>query len=356
MTKIALDERFFVIERNSRYNEDIIMFDVITIGTATRDIFLGSPLFKVLNDPKHLANIGFETGEAQCFALGSKVNVDTFVSAVGGDAANAAVTFARQGFKTAMVARVGADELGHAIVRELADEKITILNPHHTGETDYSTILMAPGGERTILVHRGTPLSRKDVPFAKLKAKWAYIAPANIQPAIMRDIIAALMKNKVRIAINPSRYYIENAAKDLKVFMEKADIVIMNREEVAELTGVPYGKEKQLFKKAMDVTRGIMIMTDGAHGALASDGKNVYRSGIFKQNEPVYRTGAGDAFGAGFVAGLIRSNDIGYALRLAAANSTSVIEHIGAQKGILTKKHFEDKRWKFLNFDVETSL
>lgn len=332
------------------------MFDVITIGTATRDIFLGSPLFKVLNDPKHLANIGFETGEAQCFALGSKVNVDTFVRTVGGDAANAAVTFARQGFKTAMVARVGDDESGHSVVRELADEKITILNAHHAGETDYSTILMAPGGERTILVHRGTPLARKDVPFTKLKATWAYIAPANIQPAIMRDIVSTLVKNKVRIAMNPSRYYIENASKDLKMFMEKAEVVIMNREEVAEFTGVPYGKEKQLFKKMMDMVRGVAIMTDGAHGALASDGKNVYRSGIFKQNEPVYRTGAGDAFGSGFVAGLMRSNDVGYALRLAAANSTSVIEHIGAQKGILTKKHFEDKRWKFLNFDVETSL
>ncbi len=67
------------------------MFDVITIGTATRDIFLGSPLFKVLNDPKHLANIGLESGEAQCFALGSKVKVETFVSATGGDSANAAV-------------------------------------------------------------------------------------------------------------------------------------------------------------------------------------------------------------------------------------------------------------------------
>jgi len=51
------------------------MFDVIAIGTATRDVFLISPLFKVLRDPKHLEKIGFKTGEAQCFALGAKVEV-----------------------------------------------------------------------------------------------------------------------------------------------------------------------------------------------------------------------------------------------------------------------------------------
>ncbi len=332
------------------------MFDVITIGTATRDIFLGSSLFKVLNDPKHLANIGLESGEAQCFALGSKVKVETFASATGGDSANAAVTFARQGLKTAMVARVGDDEAGNSILKELKEEKITILNTHHNGETDYSTILMAPGGERTILVHRGTQFSRKDIPFTKLKAKWAYIAPANISPAIMRDIFATLKKNKVRIAINPSRYYIEKATKDLKAFMLEADIVIMNREECAELTGIPQAKEKLLFKKFLDMVKGIGIVTDGPRGALASFGQNVYRCGTFKESGPVYRTGAGDAFGSGFLAGFIRTNDIGHSLRLAAANSTSVIEQIGAQKGILTKKKFDDKRWKFLNLDVDSSF
>lgn len=332
------------------------MFDVITIGTATRDIFLGSPLFKVLNDPKHLSTIGFETGEAQCFALGAKVKVDTFVSAVGGDAANAAVTFARQGFKTAVVARIGDDESGHTIEKELKDEKITVLNPHHKGETDYSTILMAAGGERTILVHRGTQFSRKDIPFTKLKAKWAYIAPANIPVSIIKEIFATLKKNKVKIALNPSRYYIEKATKDLKLFMLEADVVIMNREECAELTGVPFAKEKLLFKKLLDMVKGVAIMTDGPRGALASSGQHFYRCGTFKEHLPTYRTGAGDAFGSGFVAGFMRTNDMGYALRLAAANSTSVIEHIGAQKGILTKKHFEDARWKFLNLDVEAAL
>ena len=51
-------------------------FDVITIGTATMDVFLTSRFFKVLKDRKHLEKIGFFVGEAQCFALGSKMEID----------------------------------------------------------------------------------------------------------------------------------------------------------------------------------------------------------------------------------------------------------------------------------------
>lgn len=329
------------------------MLDVITIGSATRDVFLKSSLFKVLRDPKHLESVGFPTGEAQCFALGSKITVDNFVRATGGDAANAAVTFARQGLTTAMVAKVGDDEAGREVVKELGGEHVAILNETHKGETDYATILLAPNGERTILVHRGTSIQRKGIPFSKLKAQWAYIAPANIDAPIMRDIFATLKKNKVKIALNPSRHYIKSNAKDLKVMIGESDVVIANREEVAEITDITYHDEKKLFKKFDAMVSGIAIMTDGARGALASDGHTVYRCGTFKEKEVAGRTGAGDAFGSGFVAGFIRSNDICYALRLAAANSTSVIEHIDAQEGILTRKNFDSKRWKFVNLDVE---
>ena len=70
-------------------------------------------------------------------------------------------------------------------------------------------------------------------------------------------------------------------------------------------------------------------------------------------NKGVNTTGAGDAFGSGFVAGLMAKNDINFALRLAAANATSVVEHIGAQEGILTKSDFSKPRFKYLDLDVE---
>ncbi|MEK7144014.1 MAG: hypothetical protein AAB820_01645, partial [Patescibacteria group bacterium] len=95
------------------------MYDVITIGTATRDVFLTSPLFKIVRDPRHLQKMGFPTGEAQCFALGGKIEISAPVLTTGGGATNAAVSFGRQGLKTATLVKVGDDESANSIINEL---------------------------------------------------------------------------------------------------------------------------------------------------------------------------------------------------------------------------------------------
>ncbi|PJC47921.1 MAG: hypothetical protein CO034_00800, partial [Parcubacteria group bacterium CG_4_9_14_0_2_um_filter_35_11] len=78
-----------------------------------------------------------------------------------------------------------------------------------------------------------------------------------------------------------------------------------------------------------------------------SDGKWLYRVGILKLKKIVDRTGAGDAFGSGFVAGLIRatgnkqpatSKNIEFAIQLASANATSCLQKMGAKNGLLKKK------------------
>ncbi len=332
------------------------MYDVITIGTATRDIFLQSNLFKVLKDPAHLKKIGFKTGEAECFALGSKMEVGEPVFSLGGGAANAAVTFARQGLKTAALIRVGDDETGESIIKSLKSEKVTPIAVRDKKEkTAYSTILLTPGGERTILVYRGasTDFKRKEVPFPKLKARWAYIAPGTIAPAVLKEIISYLKNKGASIAINPSKHYLENGGRLVKPLLKDVDVFIVNREEASYLTDVSYSDPRRIFKKLDEFVKGTAVMTDGPKGAYVSDGEYFYQAKTFKEKKLVDRTGAGDAYGAGFVAGLIQKKDVLRALRLAAANATSVVEAVGAQAGILRKKDFSAKRWQYLDLDFE---
>ena len=332
------------------------MFDILTIGTATHDTFLASMGIKVLRDPKHLEKLGFPTGEAECFALGAKLEVDRPISSVGGGAANAAVTFARQGLRTAALVRLGADAAGDAVVTALKRDGVNVLalRDQNVG-TACSTIILAPGGERTILVYRGASegLTRREVPFPKLVARWAYIAPGGISAALMVELLKALKERKTKIAMNPSREYLSLGEARTKEIFKLLDAVIVNREEAAGLTGAPYRDEKAVFRKLSSMVSGIAVMTDGPRGAMVSDGTYRYVAGIFKETKRVDRTGAGDAFGSGFVAGLMQKNDVSYALRLAAANATSVVEQVGAERGILTKKSFVAPRWKYLDLDVE---
>jgi len=342
------------------------MYDIIAIGSATRDIFLTSPLFKVLRDPEHLKKIGFEGGEAQCFALGGKIEIGPLIFATGGGATNAAVSFSRQALKAAALIKIGSDRPGEAILNELKKEKIKpFVIKEKKVPTAYSTILLAPSGERTILIHRGASenLKIKEIPFKKLKAGWVYVSPGKIPFPIIEKIFNHFSKNKTPIAFNPSEYFIEMGEK-LKPLLNKAKVVFLNRGEAAKLTGVNYSKGSEIFKKMDELVDGIVAVTDDKKGAMISDGFNIYRAGVFKEKKLVDRTGAGDAFASGFVAGLIRKKEkcdkglcnprnIEYAIRLGSANATSVIEKIGAKAGILTKREFEkSNRWKHLPINI----
>lgn len=332
------------------------MYDVVTIGTATRDVYITSPSFKALKDPKHLEALGFPTGEAECLALGAKIDIEAPVFTMGGGALNSAVTFSRLGFKTAASFKVGNDEFGEVLVSQLKNEKVSsIVSRDASVGTAYSTILLNPNGERTVLAYRGASgaIRNRDIVFRKLKARWAYVVSGHMPLTLLTSLVEHLGKNGTRVAFSPSRYHVEMGVKKLRPILKYVQAVFMNREEAALFTKEEYKHEKLIFRKLDEAIQGISIMTDGAEGSLVSDGRYLYRARTFKEKKLVDRTGAGDAFGAGFVAGLMRDKDVPYALRLASANATSVVERIGASEGVLTLKEFQNKRWQYLDLDVE---
>ncbi|MBI4119479.1 MAG: carbohydrate kinase family protein [Parcubacteria group bacterium] len=339
------------------------MYDVITIGTATRDVFLTSSFFRVLKDPGHLRKIGFPTGEAQCFALGGKIEIGRPVLTTGGGATNAAVTFSRQGFRTAALVKIGQDRSGEGVLQDLESEKVKVIAAFDKKiGTGYSTILLSPYGERTILVYRGASeelRASETGALSRMRARWAYISPGGIKFAAMKKIVDDLYRRGVSVAMNPSKRYLELGTARLKPLLSKLKVIIVNREEAAYLTGIDYKNERKIFEKFDKLVPGIAVMTDGPAGVSVSDGMKIYKAGIFKNKKIIDRTGAGDAFGSGFVAGLmqrglktknykLQAEDIKYAIRLGSANATSVVEHIGAKEGIINKREYRLPRWSRL--------
>lgn len=340
------------------------MLDVLTIGTATRDVFLTSPYFTVLKDPEHLKKIGFIEGEATCFALGGKLDVGEPIFTIGGGAVNAAVTFARQGFKTASMLSLGNDENAKAVIADLTAERVAPIVSHSKKHaTAYSTLLLSKTGERTILVARGAADDLQVSPkmLAGLKPSWVYISPGAIPVAVITKLINHFSALGSRIAINPSGHYLSFGVRRLQPLFKKVHVVILNRSEASRLTGASYANERAIFTRFESLFGGLAVMTDGAHGVMVSNGKTIYKAGVFKEKALVDRTGAGDAFGSGFVAGLMHSlpvlkdsetysaHVVEEAIRLASANATAVVEHVGAQAGILTASQFaRESRFKNL--------
>lgn len=321
-------------------------FDVIAIGTATRDAFLKSDDFVIIKNKR------FRTGQALAVSLGSKIEIPEIVFTTGGGATNAAVAFARQGLKTACLTKVGDDVSGETIRRELAREGVFTNFVRISKElpTAYSIIMIAPSGERTVLVYRGVSekLRKDEIPWSRLKTKWFYIAPLGGENAkLFEPLVRFAAKNKIKIAVDPSASLIKMGLKKLKPLLRHIDVFKCNQEEASYLTGIPYQKEKEIFKKFDELIPGIAVMTKGPEGLSASDGKFIYQAGVYKEKRVADRTGAGDAFGSGFVAGLIITGSIEYAISLGTANATSKVEHIGAKAGLLTRTEFK-RRFKLL--------
>ncbi len=316
-----------------------LKYDVVAIGSATRDAFFEG-------DFKIVRYAAAPSGRALVFPFGEKLAIKKAYFTIGGNAANASVTFARQGFKTGIASPVGNDVSGEEIRQRLKKEGVDIsyivATPHPTA---YSVLLLE-GGERTILNYLGAPnkFSLKDAPLHRLAAKWWYVSLPGESYRSFSKLLAAAKKMGVKVALNPSMGHIIHGRRELLHLLPDISFLVLNESEASALTGVSFKKAEAVFKKLDKLMPGIVAVTSGPAGVTVSDGKFVYRAGIFKEKKLVDRTGAGDAFGSGFVAGLLRKNNIEYAIRLASANATAAVEKIGATEGLLTRRKFESER------------
>ncbi len=324
------------------------MYDIVTIGSATRDNFLEMD-YSLIDWSKT------SSGKAIVLPLGEKLGVRRVFGTIGGNAVNASVTFARQGFRTACFGKIGNDIGGRDLQERLKKEGVKPLFAVSDKQPTAYSILLLKDSERTILGFHGASdaMTGSDIPWNQLKSKWWYLSLAGESDKFLEPLLRFAKRNKIKVAFNPSGHHIEHYPKRILACLKYLSFLVVNEIEAARLVGIPFKKEKEVFKKLDKLTPGIVAVTSGPKGATVSDGRYLYKSGTFKEKKNVDRTGAGDAFGSGFTAGLMRTGDIKYAIRLATANAASVVESIGASEGVLTRREFEKSpRWKKLDIRI----
>jgi ribokinase len=194
--------------------------------------------------------------------------------------------------------------------------------------------LLAPNGERTVLVYRGAShhLRAEDFYTGKpLDAHWFYISSLAGNMDLLKKLLQHAHKHNIRVALNPGSGELEHA-KQLRSYLKAVDIFIANREEMALLFGGETPVKTVL--NALSYCHYV-VLTDGAAGSYASDGSSIYYAGQYKKVKVVDRLGAGDAFCSGFTAAIAQGWGVEDALTLGSANSTSVVGQFGAKAGIL---------------------
>lgn len=305
---------------------------ILSVGAAIQDVFLAnSAAFKTVKiDSTH---------DVTELELGAKIEVNKIDFAVGGGATNAAVTFARQDLKSSFMGSIGDDLAGQSAIKVLDEEgvdtsRIEVLEYLNT---DYSTIILAPNGERTILTYRG---ASTQIDAAKLLSDpagidWLYVTSLAGKMDTYDELFTAAKESKIKVFWNPGKKELEQSEL-VKGLLEDVDVLLVNKEEAQMLFSGETAEE--LVLHGLNMVPNI-IVTDGSDGVYASDGKTIVRAGIYEDVKAIDRTGAGDAFGSGFLSQWAQGADLKQSLLFASANSTSVIQHVGAKTGILSYGH-----------------
>ena len=323
-------------------------FDFIAIGDIVIDAFINLKAAKVRE----------ENGQPElCLSFADKIPYEwvEVIPAVG-NSANASVSASRLGLKSALITNIGADDDGRKCQQVLENEKVAtdFVKIHTDEKTNYHFVLLYQA-DRTILVKHaefdyqlpniGTP-------------KWIYLSSlAENSPPFHNKIAEYLKINpEIKLAFQPGTFQMELGYEKLKDIYKHTEVFFCNVQEAKRILGeiqpalianlIGQEKEKviiQLLTEMKKLGPKIVVITDGPDGAYTYNGEKILFVPMYPdQKEPLDRTGAGDAFASTFTSALANGKGQEEALLWGPINSMSVVQYVGAQKGLLTKEKLEE--------------
>lgn len=258
-------------------------------------------------------------------------------------APNAAVSMSRLGLDVSLMAWLGDDKIGQEMIEYLKQQHV------HTDDLAVESgirsnyhFYLRYGADRTKLQKFEDYSYQWHEP--QQKPDWLYLGVLGEKTWPLHEaMLAYLDANKdVQLAFQPGMYHLMWGTERMAPFYKRASIVVLNREETAQITGQERGDIAGLVKAMHELGVKTVVITDGPDGAYASDEQRILFMPIYPDpKEPFDRTGAGDAFASTLTAVLAQGGSLETALAWAPINSMNVSQYLGAQEGLLGKDQLE---------------
>ncbi len=230
---------------------------------------------------------------------------------VGGSAANVAIAAKRLGATSGVVAKIGLDDFGRIAVDGLMREGVDItgLSVSLTRRTGFSIVSMNPQGSIAIYSYKGAAegLEPMDLP-VHLLSRARHVHIASLRPDTSLEAAKAARMAGTTVSWDPGRVLARRGLQRLSEMIRNVDIVLVNRREAESLTGV--GGPVEAARLIHDLGPTMVVVKLGGEGALILHKGRVYRVRAFKPERVVDTTGAGDAFAAGLMVGLLRGYSV----------------------------------------------
>lgn len=311
--------------------------DFLAIGDIVTDAFI------------ELRDVWIETDNPEkskelCMRFGDKIPYENVVVVPAvGNSPNAAVSAHRLGLKTALLTDVGDDFFGNEQIQTLKANGIdtSYVNQHKNLTSNYHYVLRF-GPERTILVkHTAFPYKFPEIEPAP---RFIYLSSLSENSLPYHGQIARYLKEhpETKLAFQPGTFQMKLGKETLEDLYELSYLFFCNKEEAQKIVGTNESDIKELLKMMKSIGPKIVIITDGPNGAYTYDGNEFWFIPMYPDpNPPVDRTGAGDSFASTFTSAIALGKSIPEALSWGPINSMSVVQYIGAQKGLLHRDKLE---------------
>ena len=310
--------------------------DFLAIGDIVIDAFIKLEQAEVRCD-ENKANCKL------CVNYGDKVPYKSVeICKAVGNSANASVSASRLGLFSALLTYVGNDQGGIDCVDELQKNKVDTkyVRTEDGKITNYHYVLWYDV-DRTILVKHETfsyDLGEIEAP------RWIYLSSMGENSLPFHDQLANyLEKNpEVKLAFQPGTYQMKFGTEAMARIYKESDIFFCNVEESQRILKREDTRDlPTLMKEMAKLGPKIVVITDGIDGAYAYDGTNMWFMPVYPHT-PFERTGAGDSFASTMVSAIALGKTLEEALMWGPINSQSVVQQVGAQKGLLSREKLED--------------
>lgn len=323
-------------------------YEVICVGSVSQDIFFPTDEGTIIETPEDIVS-----KQKIAFELGGKYRVEDRYEAVGGVAANVAHGLAKLGHLAACYSKIGADDLGKRILREFegAGVPTDLLMIDHGVRTDLSAIIvLTQNGERTIFHNRDANENLEIMDKKFSSTEWVFLSALNGDwKKNLRTVLRLKNTYGFSLAFNPGQHNIKEDTAAVLEAVKQSDVLLLNKDEAIELIMRSNGQhlreelddETFLLRMLQGLGAKRIGLTDGKRGAWGCDGKAYWFCPIHTSRSVVDSTGAGDAFGSGFLSALLDGRPVEDALRSGIANSGSVIGAYGAIAGLLAKDEMD---------------
>ena len=255
----------------------------------------------------------------------------------GGCAYNTGIDARKLGLNVSIQGKVGNDQFANILLDSLKNENVSVDKVAKGNEnTAFSFVMIPDSGQRRIFHTPGVnnTYCLKDIDFDSIKnSKIMHIAGSSLMPELDGEETVELLKfcqvNGVLTSMDP--VYKTDIADVIVPCLPYLDIFLPNNDESVHITGLTNPEEQLQFY----LDKGVKIagVKLGHQGVLISNGKEKFKLGVY--NVPVADTcGAGDAFIAGFLYGIIKEWDLLKTAKFATATAAHCVQSVGATSGL----------------------